>query len=295
MLVDINNEFYALKIENSMLWGDAASTMVLAEDLDRKLYMIMGEAAVFVVILSFGVVKMLSSYQREYQANKQQRNFMSAVTHELKSPIASLKLQLQTVGREGVTQEQKTELINRALGDTERLNVLVDNILLAAQLDDGMVQLHTEHGDIAAFLMEHADDFKNRTGGTHVIACEAAPGVLMHFDRNAMTSVLNNLLENAVKYAPEGSRITLGCTGSDRGILITVADEGIGIRESDREAIFKKFYRVEEEAVRKTKGTGLGLYIVKELVERHYGSITVRSNGSGKGTIFELRFPNNQG
>lgn len=289
MIVQITHEYYNQRIENSLLWGDPATTMLYEQELDRKIWMIVGEAVVFVAILAIGIVKMRSSVRAEDTVAKQHRNFLLSVTHELKSPIASLKLQLQTVTRLNKDEEKRAELLNRALVDTERLNALVENILVAARLENQSIRLERQNENLSEFLTDLLKELQTGVIHGRTINAQVQPEVWFQFDRIAFTSIITNLLENATKYSDPGEVIDIKLTEEGDKIVLTVADQGIGVPVADRTEIFKRFYRVEEEAVRKSKGTGLGLFIVKELVELHKGMISVSSN-SPKGSIFEAQF-----
>lgn len=289
MLVSINRDYYALKLENNLLWGDASAALAFNQELDRKLWMILGEACVFVLILAYGVVRMRMAYKAESDANKQQQNFLSAVTHELKSPIASLKLQLQTAKREGIEQKQQEELLNKAISDSERLNVLVDNILLASQIQEGAFSLHKSSGNLSEYIKRAISNYSSIAQSTHKISSNIVAGLTFNFDPNAFDSILSNLIENAIKYSQEGTEINIELKEVGSAVVLTIEDQGIGVQPENRLKIFDRFFREADEQVRKTKGTGLGLYIVNELVKQHGGTISVDSQ-SGKGSIFTVRF-----
>ena len=260
------------------------------EVLQRKLYMLIGEGVVFLIILGLGFFVIYRAIKKEMALSSQQKNFLMAITHELKTPIASIKLLLQTISSRKLEQQQIQDLSKKAIDDADRLNQLVENILIATKIDERLYLLNKEEISLnhlieklisnSAFQKTHRIKFsvKNNTE------------ILLHADTSGMISIITNLLENAIKYSPEGSEINISLVDENGVVQLSVADVGEGIADEQRENIFMKFYRIGNENTRKKKGTGLGLFIVKNLVLLHNGSIVVKNN-SPKGTIFVLQFP----
>ncbi|MFZ9847622.1 MAG: sensor histidine kinase [Flavobacteriales bacterium] len=262
------------------------------EVLQRKLYMLIGEGVVFLIILGLGFFVIYRAIKKEMALSSQQKNFLMAITHELKTPIASIKLLLQTISSRKLEQQQIQDLSKKAIDDADRLNQLVENILIATKIDERLYLLNKEEISLnhlieklisnSAFQKTHRINFsvKNDTE------------ILLHADTSGMISIISNLLENAIKYSPEGSEINISLREENGVIHFSVADAGEGIPDEEKENIFMKFYRIGNENTRKKKGTGLGLFIVKNLVLLHNGTIEVKNN-STKGTIFVLQFPKN--
>lgn len=286
-LVQLNSEIYNLKLEILTL-AHAGSPELLIEkaNLDQKLYsriwMVLGEGSVFFILLAIGVWQTLQSFRKEVSLAQQQKNFLLAVTHELKSPIASVKLYLQTLQKRELEREKQNEILARAIADTDRLGSLVENLLLATKIDRSDYMLHFEELNlsdlVAQIVATHPENKRLKT--------EIQPEIKMQADKLAINSVVVNLLENAQKYSDRNVVVKLQ---RDKNVLLSIIDSGSGIPDEEKQKVFEKFYRIGNEDTRKSKGTGLGLYIVKNLVERHNGTIIIRDN-QPQGSIFEAEF-----
>ncbi len=255
--------------------------------LNKKWFMVIGEGSVFLVLLLVGVVRIRRTFRKETQLARQQSNFLLSVTHELKSPIASARLQLETLLLRDIEREKQKSILRNAIGDTDRLNALVENILLAAQIDKSNFVLHRKEEDLSEYLL----DLLSRPGTApdHRLIFTIEPGLRFKIDNTHFASIILNLLDNACKYSAKGSQISVELKKAGPAFLLSVTDEGYGISDENKKQVFEKFYRVGKEETRTTKGTGLGLYIVKHLVEEHGGGIKVLDN-KPKGTIFKIEF-----
>lgn len=263
----------------------------LRDAYKRQEWMILGEASVFVLSLLIGIVFINRGYHKEILAAKQSSNFLLSITHELKSPIASIRLGFETLQRKKLSEEQSLVLLKNGINDTDRLNNLVSDLLLSARLES-TYQLNTELFSLEILIDECVQLIKQKFPSAiiKVSLLQEMPEILA--DYSAIRSVIINLLENAVKYSDNVPEINIGLTSTNERCIIEISDKGIGIDQSERKKIFEKFYRVGNEDQRKTKGTGLGLYIVDQIVRAHNGSITVSSN-QPKGTIFNVFLPFN--
>lgn len=263
----------------------------LRDAYKRQEWMILGEASVFVLSLLIGIVFINRGYHKEILAAKQSSNFLLSITHELKSPIASIRLGFETLQRKKLSEEQSHVLLKNGINDTDRLNNLVSDLLLSARLES-TYQLNTELFSLEILIEECVQLLKQKFPSAilKVNLIQEMPEILA--DYSAIRSVIINLLENAVKYSDSVPEINIGLTSNNERCVIEISDKGIGIDQSERKKIFEKFYRVGNEDQRKTKGTGLGLYIVDQIVRAHNGSITVSSN-QPKGTIFNVFLPFN--
>lgn len=293
-MVDLNNEIYYLKTELNLLKGTSPDEVVVkGNELNEKLHthwmMIFGEGLVFMAVLILGIFQVRKTFRRETSLALQQQNFLLSVTHELKSPIASAKLQLQTLQKHELSREKQKEIIADAINDTERLNNLVENILLAAKIENDVFTLHREKQNLSQYLREGMNQTIRSSNHKQVVVLAIEPDIYFPIDRTTFPSIVLNLFENAVKYSPADSTITVGLKKRDQKIVLSVADEGGGISEREKQQIFQKFYRVGSEETRKTKGTGLGLYIVDYLVKQHDGTIAIKNN-SPNGSVFEIVF-----
>ncbi len=258
----------------------------LARKYQRQERMIFGEALMFVLTLLAGLWFINQGYQKEVLANQQRRNFLLSITHELKSPIASIQLVLETLLRRELPKEKANLLAQSALRENERLHELVENLLLSAKLETAY-QPHFEELDLAALL----EDLLAKLADRHpeaIIALEKPDDFpLVKMDKQGIISIATNLLENAIKYADERPEIEVQLFHDKHKVTMAFADNGPGISDKEKKRIFEKFYRIGSEETRKTKGTGLGLFIVQQVVKAHRGQIQVLDN-QPKGTIFKI-------
>ena len=258
-------------------------------NMDRKFYMILGEGGVFFVILFTGFLLTYRSFNKEIQVGNQQKNFLLSITHELKTPIASLKLYLQTLLKRNLNSTKQAEILNKSVKDADRLNALVENILLATKIDDNGLPLNPEELDLSLMMEKVALDMLESSGKTVNVEFFIQPSVYFKGDKDAFDSILINLIGNALKYAPESSTMCVTLVQKNNETALSISDEGPGVSASEAEKIFEKFYRSGNEETRSQKGTGLGLYIVKKLVEQHNGMIQVKPNVPN-GSIFVASF-----
>lgn len=293
-MIEQNNEIYQLKSEINLLHHEDPQLVIeKGNELEKKLHsrwmMIAGEGLVFLILLVIAFLKVRNTFKREAALSLQQKNFMHSITHELKSPIASTKLALETLLKRDLEKEKQNEIVSNAISDTDRLNKLVDNILLAARIENTPFELHKENVNLSEYIEEGMKQTIQIFNPKQKIILDVQPNVFFDIDKTIFPSIILNLFENAVKYSPENSIIKIGLKEEGNGVVLLVADEGAGISEEEKQNIFKKFYRVGNEETRSAKGAGLGLYIVKYLAEKHNGTASVKNN-LPRGTIFEIAF-----
>ncbi len=289
LLFDLNQEIFRLRNELEPLRdsGLAVDADLLKEQISKKRLMIFGEGLVFMLLLSLGILQTRRSFKREYQVARQQKNFLLSVTHELKSPVASVKLFLQTLGKRELEREKQLEIIERAVAETNRLDQLIGNMLMAAQLENHAFSIRPEPIDLSASVRVFVERINEKHPGKRV-HLEAKERVITEADPDALESILLNLTENALKYSPENEPVWIRLSTDENKATLQVADRGPGVPEVEKRRIFEKFYRSGNEETRRHKGTGLGLYIVAILTALHQGSLRVMENPGG-GSIFELR------
>jgi signal transduction histidine kinase len=251
--------------------------------------MIVGEGTVFLLLLLFGVYKIKQASDKENELNTRQKNFFLSITHELKTPIAATKLQLQTLQKQKLDDDTRKDLINNALEETERLNALIDNVLLASRLDSGELVFTRVKTDLSALVADTLQRYYPQELRSGIIKPEISKNLPASVDPFVLPSVITNLVDNAIKYSPQQKNVVVTLHQNDREVILRVADNGIGIAPAEKKNIFNRFYRSGDEATRKTKGTGLGLYIVKYIAGRHDAGISVKDNNPA-GSIFEIRF-----
>lgn len=245
-----------------------------------------GEGIIFLGIILLGAGFVYRAVWKYMKLSQQQQNFMMAVTHELKSPIAAAKLNLETINRHKLDEEKQRKLIDNTIRETNRLDQLCNNILLASQLEAHKYRLYPEPLNYSAILDANIRELAGRIS-THTIQADIMPHVWMEGDKLMLQIILSNLVENAAKYAPRNSVITVRLYEEQQRLKLSVADEGPGIPAEEREKIFLKFYRVGNENTRKAKGSGLGLFLTGKIVEQHGGTIIVKDN-IPSGACFEI-------
>ncbi|MFN0013150.1 MAG: sensor histidine kinase [Saprospiraceae bacterium] len=261
-----------------------AEYQALVKRRQKHKRMILAEGVFFTLCLGFGLYIINRSAKREVTLARQRRNFMLSITHELRSPIAAIRLALETLNRHELQRQQVEKLCTNGLRDAARLQNLVDDLLLAARLEDNW-HPSPELLDVRSIAQYCLSNLFVRFPLAKIELDFPSGPPSVSADRTGFTAVVQNLLENAVKYSPEGALVRLSAENIDGLFRLRVADSGIGIPDSEKAAIFEKFYRVGNEETRRSTGTGLGLYIVKQVMQAHGGRISVADNADG-GTVF---------
>jgi len=255
------------------------------EIIQKRVVMIIGEGSVFLLILILGLIRMRFSIRNELQVNQNQTNFLLSVTHELKTPIASTKLYLQTILKREFEPEKRNELIKKGLSENNRLEKMIDNILNASRLENQNLTLHKQKIELNGFLKTIVDRYQKMHPETDFIM-ELDTVEDSNLDPFLIETILNNLIENAVKYGGEEKKVIVRVSQSS-ALRIEIIDFGTGVHVNDQKAIFTKFYRAGNEETRNQKGSGLGLFIASEFTRLHGGTLKYRPN-TPKGAIFEL-------
>ena len=274
------------KIQDNKEFLESDQYQTLFKDYKRQERMIFGEASVFVLTLVAGLWFIHKSYNRQVEANRLQRNFLLAITHELKSPIASIQLVLETLRKRILPKEKSDQLAGTALKENERLLQLVENLLLTAKLETAY-KPNFEELNLRELLEELTTKAQLRHPNANIILYLLDNIPLMKLDRASMTLLFNNLVDNAVKYSESTPQIDIELRHIDNMANLTFKDQGIGISNYEKKRVLEKFYRVGSEETRKTKGTGLGLFIVDQIVKAHKGQIQILDN-TPQGTIFKI-------
>lgn len=261
----------------------------LRAEYEWQEWMILGESMVFIVMLIAGVYFIDQGYRKEVESARQRRNFLLSITHELKSPIASIQLILETFLRRELDTPAVRKFSGSALKETKRLHTLVSDLLLSAKLEESF-QLNVEEVDISLLINDLVLELEEKHTDARIHLSEKGDIPNIQGDISGLTSVFINLLENAIKYSKDNASIQVSIENVADKVEIAIADEGIGIPDREKKMVFDKFYRVGSEDTRETKGTGLGLYIVSELVNFHQGSIEIRDNYP-QGTVMSVCLP----
>ena len=254
----------------------------------RKHAQYIGEGAIFMLLILVGAVFVYRATRRQWRLSQQQQNFMMAVTHELKTPISITRLNLQTLSKRKLDPELQERIIQKTLHETDRLNDLCNNILLASRLEGGSYSFHKESILLNEIAMQSVHQFSGRFPDRN-ITIDADNMVQMNGDPLLIKMLVNNLLENAIKYTPKSTEVSVAVTESREGKMLVVSDNGPGIPDSEKQLVFEKFYRMGDVKTRSAKGTGLGLYLCKKIAQDHKGSINVTDN-QPEGSIFKVVF-----
>jgi len=255
-------------------------------EIAKRITMIFGEGLVFFGILIFGLSKIRSSIIKELKLSERQNNFLLSVTHELKTPLAANKLYLQTILKRKLDEQSKTDLLQKAVQENERLELMIDNILNASRIENKALQPMKEEKNLSEIMNSVVDRF-HRRNQKEFITCEIESGIVVPVDVFFIETILNNLIENAIKYGTIEKGISVYLFRKNHDILFGVKDQGPGISKELRKQIFYKFFRAGNEETRMKKGSGLGLFIVSELVRMHDAKIIYKEN-SPSGANFEI-------
>lgn len=285
LIIQLNGEILELKFS---LTGN---NKIQTDELSSKIFMLAGESLVFMVILAAGVWHVRKSFYKETALAKQQKNFLLSVTHELKTPIASAKLQIQTLLLRNLNKEKQEQLLQKSVNDLERLDQLTEKVLLATRLENKNFNPTFTQINFSEFLEEFLSNYLNSRKNNHYkIKYFIQPDLFIYADETSLYSIINNLIDNALKYSEDQGTIEIQLQKAENKICFSVADNGIGINDNEKNLIFEKFYRSGNEETRSRKGTGLGLFIVKLLADMNKAQIKVENNFP-KGTIFKINFP----
>ncbi len=285
LIYQLNAEILSLSFEGS--------EESLNRELVKKLWMIVGEGAVFISLVVLGSFFIRKYVLRENRMSQQERNFLLATTHELNSPIAAAKLNMQTLKRTGLSEEQKERMVESGLSNISRLEKLVHNILTASRIDIGKFQIVRDKVDLRELLERITERNSIQLKESDLKVTLLIPEeIKLQVDQRALEMVFENLLINALKYA-KGADFVISAIDSKKSTRIDVYDNGHGVEPAHLKVLFRKFFRAENEETRTQKGTGLGLYLVKELIRLHKGSIIATKN-KPTGLRFSIDLPHNK-
>jgi len=255
---------------------------------------------IFFGFIIAGVILNTIFLVREVRRNEQQDSFLNAVTHELKTPITSIRLYLETLQQRDVDEKQRREFYQIMMDDTHRLMGTVEQVLRAARVTQKNAALHESEIEVGPLIQDAVDLARLR----HHLPSDAidwepdgrpAERLSVPGDREELSAVLSNVLDNAVKYSPKPPHIRVEVVTPDlERVQIRVQDNGIGIPSGELKRVFKRFYRVLTPGSTQVKGSGLGLFIVRAVIQRHGGRTWIESPGAGKGTTVTLELPRYQ-
>jgi signal transduction histidine kinase len=261
----------------------------LYDELRRRNGMVIGEGVVFLSLIAVGFWRIQRAFSQEIELTRRQNNFLLSITHELKSPLASIRLSMDTLRSRSLPQEHVERIASMALDDVDRLERMVQNILLASRIEDPRHRFAMEPMDLVATAKDALKALQRRYP-EQTFQYSGLDEASVDGDPFALLSVITNLLDNAVKYSPKGSPVRLELEAHGSGWALRVEDAGPGIPLEERDQVFQRFYRIGNEETRSSKGTGLGLFIVQEIVRAHGGSIQIDSSSLG-GSRFTVQIP----
>lgn len=257
--------------------GYYTKVVAIEDNKKRKTAQYIGEGTTFLALMVVGAVFVFRATRRQLLLSQQQQNFMMAITHELKTPIAITQLNLETLQKRKLEEDKQQKLITNTLQEANRLNTLSNNILLAAQLDGGgYTSLHDDI-NFTDLVEGCVDDFKNRFP-QRTINENITQSIYLNGETLLLQILVNNLIENALKYSPKDANVTISLREENNKAKLTVSDEGFTVPQVEKKKIFDKFYRIGNENTRRAKGTGLGLYLCRKIAESHKGIISVTDN-----------------
>jgi two-component system sensor histidine kinase CiaH len=285
-----NNQMSAYRIE--LLTHDDPAYISKLEKINSDRHRLAtaykSEGLVFILVILAGAVFLRSAVMRQIRIQRQQQNFMMAITHELKTPISITRLNVETLLKHSLDDSKKEKILKSSLQEINRLNTLTGNILVSAQLEGGSYLFNKEEINFSEIVADSCQDFANRFPNrpwNDILEQD----LFISGDPLLIQILVNNLIDNAVKYSPAGTSIAINLKkDGDQGIL-EIIDEGSGIPKKEQKRIFQKFYRLGNEDTRTAQGTGLGLYLARKIAQDHEMRLQVSDNHP-KGSIFTLRF-----
>ncbi len=269
----------------------AAAWESILDGYRGRIAMMVSEGSFFAILLFVMLGLLWKTLRREVELERQHRNFLSAITHELKSPLAAMRLSLETVLRGRADSTASVRFLENALQDTERLQSLVQKVLEVTRYGHGQGTLTLRRSDLTGTVEDVVETFSRRaTAAGASLHVELQPGLRAQLDEEAFAIVVSNLLENAIKYGGTIPRVEVRLRADAGRAVLEVRDNGRGISGPDIPFVFDRFFRGGDEMTRTTQGTGLGLYLVKEIVRAHAGTVSVADSGP-KGTVFRVVLP----
>ena len=285
-----NNEIAAIKFQSIQLSDPslAAKTHAIQDFQIRKTKQFIGEGLTFLLLFLLGAIYVYRSLLKQLRYADQQQNFMMAVTHELKTPIAISHLNIETLLKRDLDTTQQLKLLEATLKETKRLDSLSTNILLTAQLDMGQYEANKQLVNVSELLRQNIKSFQERYP-SRICNTMIEDAMEIQGEPLLIQLLINNLIDNANKYAPVSEPIYIHLQTHQNTIQFIVKDHGPGIADADKNKVFEKFYRVGAESTRTTKGSGLGLYLCKKIAEFHNATIQLTTN-TPTGSIFTVTF-----
>ena len=279
-------------VSNYMIFsqvGENLTTQIVASRIN--VFALVG-GVILLVAISVGMSLIFAQSNSQIRMTSLYDNFIANVTHELKSPLASIQLYLETMSKHALPPEKQNEFLALMMTDVSRLNNLINAILEISRLEQKKIAHNYQvynAGEVVRNLLEEArEQFKLPKEAVTIRGDGACRCVL---DREAFKIVLNNLIDNAIKYSMDSLKLAVRYRCMKKKFVFEIQDNGVGIPPREQKKVFKKFHRVYDPAIPSVKGTGLGLYWVREIIKYHGGRVSVSSEGTNKGTTFIIELP----
>jgi signal transduction histidine kinase len=252
----------------------------ILEEYRKRIVMMVSEGAFFAFLLVVFMVILWRTFRREVELERQHRNFLSAITHEIKSPIAAIRVALETVASGRADEKASRRFISNALADTDRLDQLVQKVLHATRFGSGSTGIRLSRRSLSRVVERALGIFEPGAAASGAtVSAEISDDLMAEIDDEAMTIVVSNLLENALKYGGDPAEIRVELRLEGDIAIVDVSDNGDGIAEDEVPLIFNRFYRAGDEMTRTSQGTGLGLYLVQRIMKAHHGTVSVADTG----------------
>lgn len=260
----------------------------IARSKKRKTIGYIGEGSFSLLFILSGAVFIYKAVKRQFKSGLQQQNFMMAITHELKTPIAITKLNLETLQKRKLEDSQQQRLIQNTIQEANRLNALCNNMLLASQIEAGAHTITKEEINMTSLVNDCINDFVMRHP-QRIFEKDISENVFIQGDLLMLQIAVNNLIDNAIKYSPKDAPVKIKLAQQNNRVMLVVQDKGKGIEMADKKKVFDKFYRIGNKATKEAKGTGLGLYLTKKIADQHHAGIFVTDN-LPTGSNFTMEF-----
>jgi len=253
-------------------------------------WLILTEGILLLVAILIGVYVIFLYWRRQASLNRAQRYFINQVTHELKSPLASIQLHLETIQMRQPSPEQLQQFVERMQGDSERLNGLISNLLTAGKIEHRGAKLNLQQGNLSEMIENYLLQEHEKFQKIGALSWDIEPGLTAQFETDALETVMRNLLENATLYTDQPPIVAIKLTRDGEMAHLSFSDQGYGISHKHRKKVFRIFYRIRHTG-KTIRGSGIGLFIVRNVIRLHGGKTWIESFGSSKGTTFHLMIP----
>lgn len=263
---------------------------VSPEVKERYLGMLLSEGLFFFILIILGLLQIYRVLRHQVFLKQQFRDFFAGFSHELKTPLASMQLQLETLLTLELTESKRRELQENMLEDVERLELSLENILDVFRYESGELRMVPQQVDLDGWLQHSVESFIRpyQEDGIKVIF-DLNSQSMVEIDDRYFTTVVGNLIQNSYRYSGDSPVIYVETATDGKWAVITFRDEGVGLNAEEADRVFEKFYRAEEESTLKHKGVGLGLFLSRKIVLAHHGEIAVVSEGRNKGASFIIK------